>query len=72
VVACESLTSLEIPGAVGSIGDYAFYDCFNVTNLSLPGSLTNIGNNTFCSCTKLPKLAEGRGHLKLSEATRSN
>jgi len=51
----KTITSLSIPKAVSTIGDYAFDNCINLTTLSFAdgGCLETIGNNTFFNCQKL-------------------
>ncbi|MBQ3502636.1 MAG: leucine-rich repeat domain-containing protein, partial [Clostridia bacterium] len=48
-----SLTSIIIPASVISIGNYAFWGCFELMGVIIPNSLTNIGNEAFCACEKL-------------------
>jgi len=60
---CKSLTSIEIPNSVTSIGaafnidDYygagAFQDCTNLTNVTIGSGVTDIGRSTFWDCTSL-------------------
>ncbi len=38
---------------VTSIGDYAFYDCYNLTEDTIPVSVTSIGNSAFYNCYRL-------------------
>ncbi len=46
-----SITSIEIPSGVTSIGNYAFYNCSNLTDTTVNGSaLTRIGNYAFSGC----------------------
>ncbi len=50
---CTSLTSVEIPNSVTSIGDGAFRDCSGLTSIEIPNSVTSIGNWAFCGCSGL-------------------
>ena len=51
---CKSLTSVEIPSGVTSIGDMAFFDCESLTDVALEGStLTSIGQSAFYCCKAL-------------------
>ena len=38
---------------VTSIGDEAFYDCYNLTSFDIPNSVTSIGNYAFAYCSNL-------------------
>ena len=54
----ESLVSLVIGGGVATVGDRAFYNCYQLRDLSLPDSLESIGeeafNNTAVTSLTLP------------------
>ena len=50
---CSSLTSIEIPSSVTSIGNAAFYLCSNLASVVIPSSVTSIGNNAFDGCSSL-------------------
>src|SRR5574344_1574471 len=39
---CSSLTSIEIPSSVTSIGNNAFYYCTSLTSVTIPSSVTSI------------------------------
>ena len=45
-----------IPNSVMSIGDAAFYDCYNLTDIIIPNSVTSIGNSAFFACSKLTSI----------------
>ena len=49
----SSITSIEIPNSVTSIGIRAFYDCSGLTSITIPNSVTSIGNYAFEGCTGL-------------------
>ena len=51
--ACSSLTSVEIPTSVTSIGDAAFSDCSSLTNVTISSSVTSIGTSAFANCNSL-------------------
>ena len=51
--ACSSLTSIEIPDSVTSVGDYAFSSCSSLKSLKIPDSVTSIGNYAFKDCNSL-------------------
>ena len=50
---CTSLTSVEIPASVTSIGSAAFQDCTSLTSIEIPASVTSIGRLAFVRCTGL-------------------
>ena len=50
--------NITIPATLGSypvtsIGDGAFYDCYNLTGVTIPSGVTGIGNWAFMWCSKL-------------------
>ena len=53
---CSSLTSVEIPSSVTSIGDCAFSGCYDLTSIELPPSVTSIGNQAFYDCNSLTSI----------------
>ena len=42
-----------IPNSVTSIGNSAFYACWNLTSVTIPNSVTSIGNSAFNNCVGL-------------------
>jgi len=50
---CKSLTSVEIPDSVTSIGVSAFSNCKSLTDVKLPAGLTSIEEVAFAYCEKL-------------------
>ena len=50
---CSSLTSIELPAGLTSIGRYAFLYCSSLTGIELPAGLTSIGDSTFSGCDDL-------------------
>ncbi|MEE0053233.1 MAG: leucine-rich repeat domain-containing protein, partial [Prevotella sp.] len=53
---CSSLTSLDIPSSVTSIGGRAFSGCSSLTSLDIPSSVTSIGSDAFSGCSSLTSL----------------
>lgn len=54
---CDSLTNVEIPDSVTSIGGYAFYRCTSLTDIIIPNSVTSIDDYAFCECDSLTGIA---------------
>ena len=53
---CTSLTSIEIPDSVTSIGGNAFYNCTSLTSIEIPDSVTSIGSSAFSGCLSLESI----------------
>ncbi len=53
---CTSLTSVDIPDGVTSIGNNAFYSCGKLSNVSIPSSVKTIDYYAFRYCTALTKV----------------
>ena len=53
---CTSLTGIEIPNSVTSIGDGAFSDCTSLTSIEIPNSVTSIGDDAFSDCSSLTSI----------------
>ena len=49
----RSLKSVFIPDSVTSIGDSAFYRCYNLTSITIPDGVTSIGDSVFEWCDDL-------------------
>ncbi len=54
-------TEVTIPStidgkSVTSIGDEAFYDCYDITSITIPDSVTSIGNYAFEDCSSLTSI----------------
>jgi len=50
---CTSLTSINIPNSVTSIGNSAFYGCTSLESIVIPDSVTSIGEDALSYCTSL-------------------
>ena len=48
-----SLTSIEIPSSVTSIGDRAFEGCSSLASIVIPNSVTSMGYKVFWDCSNL-------------------
>ena len=53
---CASLTSIEIPDSVTSIGYEAFSNCYSLTSIEIPDSVTSIGGYAFYGCSSLTSI----------------
>ena len=53
---CRSLTSINIPSSVTSIGESAFEDCRSLTSINIPSSVTSIGDGAFLGCRSLTSI----------------
>ena len=42
--------------SVTSIGDSAFFDCYNLTDIEIPNSVTSIGDSAFYGCSSLTSI----------------
>jgi hypothetical protein len=58
---CASLTGIEIPNSVTSIGESAFRDCSSLTSIVIPNGVTSIGQYAFLGCSKLTSVEIGNG-----------
>ena len=50
---CSSLTSINIPNSVTSIGGGAFINCSGLTSVTIPNSVTSIEDGAFWGCSSL-------------------
>ena len=48
-----SLSAVDIPETVETIGNYAFYGCSGIDNIVIPASVAKIGSSTFSGCSGL-------------------
>ena len=53
---CDSLTSIEIPSGVTTIGENAFNECTSLSSITIPNTVTSMGNYSFYSCSSLSSI----------------
>lgn len=53
---CSSLTSINIPNGVISIGGFAFYGCSSLPNVTIGNKVTSIGDYAFEDCSSLTSI----------------
>ena len=53
---CTSLSSIEIPSTVTTIGRDAFKKCSSLSSIAIPSSVTNIGQDAFIDCDALTSI----------------
>ena len=63
---CSSLTSVNIPEGVTSIGERAFYNCRSLTSVNIPKGVTSIGFRAFLSCSCLTSVNIPEGVTSIS------
>ena len=52
----SSIKTVNIGNGVTTIGDFAFFACYNLTSCSIPDSVTTIGNCAFAYCESLTNI----------------
>ena len=50
-----------IPNDITSIGDDAFFTCYDLTSVTIPNSVTSIGDSAFNGCGRLTNVTIGSG-----------
>ena len=58
---CKSLSSLDLPSQLSSIGAGAFSDMTAIVDFEIPDSVVTIGDAAFMGCRNLKNVVFGRG-----------
>ena len=66
---CSSLTSINIPSSVTSIGDWAFNGCSSLTSIIIPYSVTSIEYGAFNGCSSLTSINISPSVTRIGERT---
>ena len=53
---CSSLSTVNLPDGITSIGNSAFMGCSSLTTINLPDGITSISSYAFRSCSSLTKI----------------
>jgi len=64
----DQIYYLSLPEGLTSVGNMAFYDCYNLTAISVPASVTNIGKMAFCQCRNVTILNLREGLLSIGRS----
>ena len=64
IAGCKNTT---IPNSVTSIGNYAFYGCYDLASVVIPNSVTSIGNEAFVVCSNLTSLTIGNSVTEIGD-----
>lgn len=52
----EDLVTVSLPNSIQTIGDSAFFSCFNMKSINIPNNVTYIGKRAFFCCTNLESI----------------
>jgi hypothetical protein len=50
------IKTITLPTSITSIGDSAFFNCYNITSIIIPNSVTAIGDSAFSACAGLTSI----------------
>lgn len=64
----SSITSVEIPNSVTTIGTQAFVMCNGITDIVIPDTVTTIGEVAFMTCKGLVNVTIGTGIISIGAA----
>ena len=54
---CSSMTSIELPKGLTSLGEGAFCNCSSLTSIALPAGMTSLGEGAFNGCSSMASIA---------------
>ena len=66
---CTSLTTIDLPNGVTSIGDYVFCNCSGLTSVTIPNSVISIGPSAFSGCSALTSVTIPNSVTSISGGT---
>ncbi len=66
---CSSITSVEIPDSVTSIGLRAFWNCSSLKSIEIPDSITSIGGSAFNGCSSLTTIEIPDSVVSIGDST---
>jgi len=69
---CYSLTSIDIPDSVTSIGENVFFNCTGLTTCTIGDGVTSIGSNAFFNCISLTSVNIPDGVISIGYQTFCN
>ena len=61
----QLIKSVVIGNGVTSIGDFAFFECYNLMQVTIPDSVTSIGTHAFASCRSLRSITLSNNILSI-------
>ena len=64
---CTQITSVVIEHGVTSIGDYAFYACWNLEDITIADTVTEIYQYAFYYCSRLSSITIPQGAASIGE-----
>ena len=64
---CQEIKKVIIERGITSIGNSAFFTCWNLMEISIPDSVTYIGSHAFASCRNLTKITLPKSITSIGE-----
>lgn len=64
----QEILYLTLPEGLTSVGNMAFYDCYNLTAVTLPASVKDIGKLAFCQCRNITILNLNTGLVSIGRS----